>query len=87
MNGSASSNPISFKISRNRMRKESSSYLKKQLEHLHLQFTSLVTANVNLQLTKRPNLDIKTSIAGLERTMDMMCEVAQKSPFVFLSAF
>jgi len=42
---------------------------------------------VNAQLAKKPNLDIKTSIAGLERTMDMMCEVSQKSPSVFLQAF
>lgn len=42
---------------------------------------------MNAQLAKKPNLDIKTSIAGLERTMDMMCEVSQKSPSVFLQAF
>jgi predicted ATP-dependent Lon-type protease len=46
-----------------------------------------VTANVNAQLAKKPNLDIKTSITGLERTMDMMCEVSQKSPSIFLEAF
>jgi hypothetical protein len=46
-----------------------------------------VTANVNAQLAKKPNLDIKTSITGLERTMDMMCEVSVKSPSVFLEAF
>jgi hypothetical protein len=32
-------------------------------------------------------LDIKTTIAGLERTLDMMCEVSVKSPSVFLEAF
>jgi len=46
-----------------------------------------VTANVNAQLAKKPNLDIKTSITGLERTMDMMCDISQKSPSVFLQAF
>ena len=39
-----------------------------------------MTSSVNTQLTKRPNLDIKTTIAGLERTLDMMCEVSVKSP-------
>jgi hypothetical protein len=34
-------------MARKRMVKESASYLKTQLEYLHLQFTSLVTANVN----------------------------------------
>jgi len=29
-------------------------------------------------------LDIKTSIAGLERTMDMMCDISTISPSVFL---
>ena len=57
------------------------------MEYLHLQFVSLVTSNVNAQLAKRPNMDIKTSITGLERTMDMMCDVSQKSPSVFLQAF
>lgn len=67
--------------------KESSSFIRKQLEFLHLQFVSLMTSSVNAQLTKRPNLDIKTTIAGLERTLDMMCEMGVKSPSVFLEAF
>ena len=76
-----------FQISKKRQYKESSTYIRKQIEYLHLQFVSLVTANVNAQLAKKPNLDIKTSITGLERTMDMMCEVSQKSPSIFLEAF
>jgi hypothetical protein len=35
----------------------------------------------------RPNLDIKSNIVGLEKTLDMMCEVTQKSPSLFLQAF
>ena len=58
------------------MQRESATYIKKQIEYLHLQFISLITGNVNQQLAKKPNLDIKTSIAGLERTMDMMCDVS-----------
>jgi hypothetical protein len=46
-----------------------------------------MTSSVNNQLSKRPNLDIKTTIAGLERTLDMMCELSTKSPSVFLEAF
>lgn len=46
-----------------------------------------MTSSVNAQLTKRPNLDIKTSIAGLERTLDMMCEISPKSPSILLEAF
>ena len=46
-----------------------------------------MTSSVNAQLSKRPNLDIKTTIAGLERTLDMMCEVSVKSPSVFLEAY
>ena len=46
-----------------------------------------MTNAVNAQLTKRPNLDIKTTIAGLERTIDMMSEVSIKSPAVILEAF
>lgn len=46
-----------------------------------------MTSTVNEQLSKRPNLDIKTNIVGLERTLDMMCEVGMKSPQVFLEAF
>ncbi len=52
-----------------------------------LQFISLITSTVNTQLSKRPNLDIKTTIAGLERTLDMMCEISAKTPSVFLEAF
>mmetsp|Transcript_13749 Transcript_13749/g.9914 ORF Transcript_13749/g.9914 Transcript_13749/m.9914 type:complete len:90 (+) Transcript_13749:557-826(+) len=46
-----------------------------------------MTSTVNQQLSKRPNLDIKTTIAGLERTLDMMCEVSTKSPSVILEAY
>ncbi len=46
-----------------------------------------MTSTVNAQLSKRPNLDIKTTIAGLERTLDMMCEISTKSPSVFLEAY
>lgn len=67
--------------------KPTSTFIRKQLEYLHLQFVSLMTATVNAQLTKRPNLDIKTTIAGLERTLDMMCEISNRSPGVFLQAF
>lgn len=35
----------------------------------------------------RPNLDIKSNIVGLEKTLDMMCETTQKSPACFLQAF
>ena len=52
-----------------------------------MQFISLVTNSVNQQLEKRPNLDLKNSIAGLERTIDMMCDITNKSPSVFLQAF
>lgn len=52
-----------------------------------MQFVSLVTSNVNEQLTKKPNLDIKTTIVGLERTIDMMCDIGAKSPSIFLQAF
>jgi len=79
--------PCQFQISKKRQRKESSTFIRRQLEFLHLQFVSLVTGNVNQQLEKKPNLDIKTSITGLERTMDMMCDMSQKSPSVFLQAF
>ncbi len=46
-----------------------------------------MTANVNAQLTKRPGLDVKTTIAGLEKTLDMMCELSIRSPSVFLEAY
>lgn len=46
-----------------------------------------MTSTVNAQLTKRPNLDIKTTIAGLERTLDMMCDISVKSPCIFLEAY
>ena len=68
--------PSAFSMSVKRQSRESNSYIRKQIEYLHIQFISLITGNVNQQLAKKPNLDIKTSIAGLERTMDMMCEVS-----------
>jgi len=36
---------------------------------------------------KRPNLDLKASILGLEKTIDMMCEVSNRSPACFLQAY
>jgi hypothetical protein len=32
-------------------------------------------------------LDLKSSIVGLEKSLDMMCEVANKSPSIFLQAY
>jgi len=46
-----------------------------------------VTFNVIEQLAKKPNLDVKATIAGLERTIDMMCDISYKSPSVFLQSF
>ena len=60
--------------------KEVNSYLKKQLELLHMQFISLMTTSVINLLQLRPNLDITSQIIGLEKTLDMMCEVSSKSP-------
>ena len=55
--------------------KEVNSYVRKQLEYLHIQFISLMTSSVINLLQMRPNLDIKGNIVGLEKTLDMMCEV------------
>ena len=78
---------MNYKISRARRRTESANFIRLQMEYLHLQFISLATNSIYTQLEKRPNLDIKTSIAGLERTIDMMCDITCKSPSVFLQAF
>ena len=67
--------------------KETSTYIMRQLEYLHMQFIALMTSSVINLLHMRPNLDIKSNIIGLEKTLDMMCEVTQKSPSCFLQAF
>lgn len=64
--------------------KEVTSYVRKQLEYLHIQFISLMTSSVMNLLKMRPNLDLKSNITGLEKTLDMMCETTQKSPACFL---
>jgi hypothetical protein len=46
-----------------------------------------MTQSINNQLTKRPNLDLKSTIQGLERTLDMMCEMGNRSPGVMLQSF
>ena len=46
-----------------------------------------MTAKVNEQLSKKPNLDIKTTIAGLEKTLDMACDIGVLSPQVFLESY
>ena len=43
---------------------------------LHLQFISLMTTSVINLLHLRPNLDITSQIIGLEKTLDMMCDVS-----------
>ena len=63
------------------------SYIRKQLEYLHIQFISLMTSSVITLLQMRPNLDIKSNIVGLEKTLDMMCQVTESSPACFLQAF
>jgi hypothetical protein len=67
--------------------KESHTFIKRQLEYLHLQFISLMTISVIKQLEVRPNLDIKSNILGLERTLAMMCEVSARSPQCVLQAY
>ena len=67
--------------------KDPVSYLRKQLEFLHIQFISLMTSSVITLLQSHPNLDVKQNIVGLEKTLDMMCETTQKSPACFLQAF
>ena len=52
-----------------------------------MQFISLVTSQVNKNLELRPNLVVKVSIAGLEKPLDMMCEISERSPAIFLNAF
>lgn len=64
--------------------KESSDYISLQLEYLHLQLISVITQGTLKQLKQRPNLDLKASLVGLERTLDMMCEVSNRSPSAFL---
>ena len=46
-----------------------------------------MTSSVINLLQMRPNLDIKSNIVGLEKTLDMMCETTQKSPHCLLEAF
>ena len=58
-----------------------------QLEYLHLVFVSIVTGSVNEQLLQKPSLDIKTSISEHEHTLDVVCDLANKSPSVFLQAY
>lgn len=48
---------------------------------------SLITNITLKELHKRPNLDLKSSITGLEKTLDMMCEVTHRSPSMFLQSY
>lgn len=67
--------------------KEPQEYILLQLEYLHLQLMSVVTQGTLKQLVLRPNLDLKGNLIGLERTMDMMCEVTHRSPCAFLQCY
>lgn len=46
-----------------------------------------MTSNINEQLKLRPNLDIKTNLSGLEKTMDMICEMGDRNPSLILNSF
>ena len=67
--------------------KESTTFLRRQLEYLHLQMISLITNQILESLKERPNLDIKNSVAGLEKPLHMMSEMVKRSPAWFLNAF
>lgn len=67
--------------------KESTTYLRQQLEYLHLQMISLITNQILESLVERPNLDIRNSVAGLEKPLHMMSEMVKRSPACFLNAF
>lgn len=49
--------------------------------------TSIVTSRLLKQLQQRPNLDIKANLVGLERTLDMMCEVSSRAPGPMLQCY
>lgn len=48
---------------------------------------SLITNQILESLTERPNLDIRNSVAGLEKPLHMMSEMVKRSPACFLNAF
>ena len=79
--------PQNYAISQKRKRPESAYYIRLQLEYLHLLFVSIATGSVNEQLLQRPTLDVKTSIIEHEHTLDVVCDLANKSPAVFLQAY
>jgi len=63
---------------------ETDTFVALQLEFLHLQLVSILSGSALKELQARPNLDLKSSIVGLEKSLDMMCEIANKSPSIFL---
>jgi len=67
--------------------KESSTFLWMMLEYLHLQIVSLVTNQMNKMLTERPNLDVRSNIANLERPLHMMSDMVRRSPSFLLNAY
>lgn len=48
---------------------------------------SLITNQILESLVERPNLDIRNSVAGLEKPLHMMSEMVKRSPACFLNAF
>jgi len=66
---------------------ETTSYLRSQLEYMHLQMISLITNQILESLNERPNMDIRNSVNGLEKPLHMMSEMVKRSPACFLNAF
>lgn len=67
--------------------KETTAVLKRQLEYMHMMLISLITNQVISSLERAPNLDVKSSVAGLERPLHMMAEMVDKSPMCMLNSY
>lgn len=70
-----------------RQPKETSSFIRKQLEWLHLAVVSQTTRQLVEQLKKRPSMDVKHLVDRDVGILHMMCELGGKAPALAMGAY
>jgi hypothetical protein len=74
-------------IALSKVKDESVSFMRKQLEMLHCQLISIATQSVIKAIKKNPSFDVVNDIYHSTGLLKTMCHTADKDPATFLNAF
>ena len=74
-------------IAISKVQDESVSFLKKQLEILHLQLISIATQSIVKAMKRNPSFDVVNDIYHSTGLLKTLCQTTDKDPATFLNSF